>query len=177
MSKERELLKRWLIDFGKIHPSVELMKETQNLLAQPEPEGVYQKLLRIEDGIEVEILPSELWQDGYETGKRTMQPKQEPVAWLHEWVDETGETVRSIYSHFYEHSNLIPLYTSPPTRKPLTNEEIFEIGYKAGFAIDQDESADYESDAYGFLNEDGYVDNEPYFKLVRAIEKAHGIGQ
>ena len=60
-------------------------------------------------------------------------------------------------------------------REPLSDEEIFDIGYKAGFAIDQDESADYESDAYGFLNGDGYVDNEPYFKLVKAIEKAHGI--
>ncbi len=61
-------------------------------------------------------------------------------------------------------------------REPLSDEEVFDIGYKAGFAIDQDESADYESEAYGFLNGDGYVDNEPYFKLVRAIEKAHGIG-
>ena len=84
MSKERELLKRWLIDFGKIHPSVELMKETQNLLAKPEQESVYQKLSRIEDGIEVEILPSELWQDGYESGKRTkfyrLPPTREPLS-------------------------------------------------------------------------------------------------
>jgi len=62
------------------------------------------------------------------------------------------------------------------SREPLSDEEIFAIGYKAGFAIDQDESADYESKAYGFINEVGYIDNEPYFKLVRAIEKAHGIG-
>ena len=38
MSKERELLRRWLIDFGKIHPSVELLRDTQELLAQPEQE-------------------------------------------------------------------------------------------------------------------------------------------
>ena len=37
MSKERELLKRWLIDFGKIHPDVGLIKDTKELLAQPEP--------------------------------------------------------------------------------------------------------------------------------------------
>ena len=61
-------------------------------------------------------------------------------------------------------------------REPLSNEEIFLIGYKAGFSVDHDESADYKGDVYGFLNEDGHVDNEPYFKLVRAIEKAHGIG-
>jgi hypothetical protein len=38
MSRERELLKRWLIDFGKIHPDVGVIKETKELLAQPEPE-------------------------------------------------------------------------------------------------------------------------------------------
>jgi hypothetical protein len=38
MSKERELLKRWLIDFGKIHPDVGLIKDTKELLAQPEQE-------------------------------------------------------------------------------------------------------------------------------------------
>ena len=64
------------------------------------------------------------------------------------------------------------IYTAPPTRESLSDEEVFDIGYKAGFAIDQD----YEVDNYGFLNGDGYVDNEPYFKLVREIEKAHGIG-
>ena len=36
MSRERELLKRWLIDFGKIHPDVGVIKETKELLAQPE---------------------------------------------------------------------------------------------------------------------------------------------
>ena len=40
MSKERELLKRWLIDFGKIHPDVGLIKETKELLAQPEQEPI-----------------------------------------------------------------------------------------------------------------------------------------
>lgn len=79
-----------------------------------------------------------------------------------------ANAMMAMHDHIYQ--------TAPPKRKPLSDDEIFEIGYKAGFAIDQDESADYESDAYGFLNEDGYVDNEPYFKLVRAIEIAHGIG-
>jgi hypothetical protein len=99
------------------------------------------------------------------------ETEQEPVAWM----NDSGGCFLSDGNKYSE--NWTALYTSPPRRKPLSDEEIFEIGYKAGFAIDQDESADYESDAYGFLNEDGYVDNEPYFKLVRAIEKAHGIGQ
>lgn len=76
-----------------------------------------------------------------------------------------ANAMMAMHDHIYQ--------TSPPTRKPLSDEEIFEIGYKAGFAIDSIER-DLSLD-YGFLDEDGDVDNEPYFKLVRAIEKAHGI--
>lgn len=111
MSKERELLKRAkllmecsdLIEGTLIESkSPALIKDIEEILAQPEQESVYQKLLKIEDGIEIEILPSELWQDGYETGKRTMQPKQEPVAWiieteihgkLSEWVCTDKKTL------------------------------------------------------------------------------------
>jgi len=100
------------------------------------------------------------------------------------WEDKRNETnswvtvVSPAKPEKCEHvRNLIPLYTAPPKREPLSDEEVFDIGfYKAGFDIDHDEGADYGSDAYGFLNGDGYVDNEPYFKFVRAIEKAHGIG-
>jgi hypothetical protein len=95
------------------------------------------------------------------------QTEQEPVAWMQDdielYVQEEKDIVRGY---------IIPLYTAPPKRESLSEDEIFDIGYKAGFAIDQDD----EVDNYGFLNGDGYVDNEPYFKLVRAIEKAHGIG-
>ena len=97
MSKERGLLERW-VDDRILEPEEldSLMKETKELLAQPE-EGVYQRLLRIEDGIEVEILPSELWQDGYETGKRTMQPEQEPVA-----IDENTSDGYHTFKELYE---------------------------------------------------------------------------
>ena len=116
MSKERELLERW-VDDRILEPEEldSLMKETKELLAQPE---------------------------------------QEPVAWLHEWVDETGETVRSIYSHFYEHINLIPLYTSHTTRKPLSDEE---IGAHTPFYY-------YDTEQKAFTHG------------VRLAEQQHGIG-
>ena len=101
----------------------------------------------------------------------TDKVKQEPVAWMQDSIELYVREEKDIVRGY-----VIPLYTAPPKREPLSDEEVFDIGYKSGFAVDQDESADYESDAYGFLNEDGYVDNELYFKLVRAIEKAHGIG-
>ena len=122
------------------------------------------------------------------------QPEQEPVAWMSlsdiEWMNIVNDSkileLTDGRHNSEEAVNLAVKMTeekckknnsdSIPKREPLSEEEVFDIGYKSGFAVDQDESADYESDAYGFLNEDGYVDNELYFKLVRAIEKAHGIG-
>ena len=88
MIAERVLLKEIMIYFAKGDITIrkfensgdiaETFHSVQELLAQPE-ECVYQKLLRIEDGIEVEILPSELWIDGYETGRKD-PPKREPLS-------------------------------------------------------------------------------------------------
>ena len=78
------------------------------------------------------------------------QTKQEPVAWMYEGIDETGETVRSIYHHFYEDANLIPLYTSPPKRESLGLEIMDVCG-----------SEDYR---------EGFKDGALY------AEKCHGIG-
>ena len=91
---------------------------------------------------------------------------------LKRWLAGDANQIPTHISLLIETQNLL----AQPEQEPLSDEEIFAIGYKAGFAIDHDESADYESEAYGFISEDGDVDNEPYFKLVRAIEKAHGIG-
>ena len=95
MSKERELLERWVSQFGNLRHDFNLLTKTKELLAQPE---------HIPD-----------------VGNMV-----EPVAWLHEGLDETGEPVRSIYHHFYEHANLIPLYTAPTKREPLSDEEIYD---------------------------------------------------
>jgi hypothetical protein len=57
----------------------------------------------------------------------------------------------------------------------LSDDEIFSIGYIAGFTLDHVENDNGDS-TYGFLNEYGYINNESYLKFVRAIEKAHGIG-
>ena len=59
-------------------------------------------------------------------------------------------------------------------REPLSDDEIFNLGYNAGFTLDH--VKDDDGSVYGFLNEYGYIDNSPYFKFVKAIEKAHGIG-
>ena len=124
MSKERELIKDMKIllectDMGGLQRNADvLIGRAIELLAQPEQEGVYQKLLRIEDGIEVEILPSELWQDGYETGKRTMQPEQEPDLWV---VTNPWGVNEYLWSeprkHIYKTYKVTKFYRSPPVNK------------------------------------------------------------
>ena len=81
------------------------------------------------------------------------EPEQEPVAWMHPdgriWTFGRG---------FDKSTFTIPLYTSPPASKPLTDEEI--------------------NDIY-----DEVARREPYNMAVtrrniaRAIEQAHGIGE
>ena len=143
MSRERELIKDMKIllectDMGGLQRNADvLIGRAIELLAQPEQEGVYQKLLRIEDGIEVEILPSELWQDGYETGKRSVllskQPEQEPVAWMYDHQIEVGYdkytevNIIETCARNLESNNCInirPLYLAPPKQEPLSDEAV-----------------------------------------------------
>jgi hypothetical protein len=72
------------------------------------------------------------------------QPKQEPVAWIN-WNAATGERTIS----FVQESELAsePLYTSPPPRQPLTEDEIQRLWEQAG----------------------------GWYAMVRAIERHHGI--
>ena len=156
MNKERELL-RAALDF--LYP---------RRWVEPEQQQVLDVLTR---AIEELLAQPEHIPD---VGNRV---EQEPVAWIdpenYKQVIAKPQGALRFITRTPSDGD-IPLYTSPPQREPLSDEEIFEIGYKAGFAIDGIEG-DLALD-YGFLDEDGDVDNEPYFKLVRAIEKAHGIG-
>ena len=171
MSKARELLKRFMHELTKeelCSVPDELQAEIEELLDQPE-EGVYQKLLRIEDGVEVEILPSELWQDGYEAGKRSAliskQPEQEPFDWetkKKSYLDEIDRLGVEANKDQEEIDRLTDLLFSkkPATYigetqwmqvpDPLSDEAICQILLKKEWK--------------------GFVD------LVRMIEKAHGIG-
>ena len=131
MTRERDLLEKVISgdNKGDFFVSYDLYKEIYEFLAQPEEEGVYQNLLRIEDGIEAEILPSELWFDGYEAGKRSAslskKPEQEPVAW--KVIDGTnGEYMFSRVKPMersYKYDVVIPLYTSAQKREPFEPEE------------------------------------------------------
>ena len=81
------------------------------------------------------------------------QPEPEPVAWMWKkhtaggWLDAVDLDKPSATAH---QINIYPLYTAPPKREPLSDDEIESI---------------WGQDSLGSTVE-----------FVRAIEKAHGIG-
>ena len=97
--------------------------------------------------------PERVWVEGYgenASGYINSQPKQEPVAWR-AWfdVDNSAKWLFTLWPE-EEHPSFDwqPLYTTPPQRKPLTDEQIQECWYRT------------QGDAELF---------------ARAIEAAHGI--
>ena len=76
------------------------------------------------------------------------QPEQEPVAWC-QLVDGKVQDLLTSFEMkdwLYDKS-WIPLYTAPPKREPLSDEEVYSIGNKYAFHA-----------------------------AVREIERIHGIG-
>jgi len=124
------------------------------LMAMPHKQLIDELLdSRIAAAQEIERLRAELFEA---LCKRHVEA--EPVAWIFTW-DEIAKDrhVRRIID-CEERPNipgydLIPLYTSPPQRKPLTEEQIKPI-------------FDQWKILYG-----GYT-----IDFIRAIERAHGIG-
>ena len=95
MSKERELLKRWFSEFGKIHADIKLLRDTQALLTQPE---------------------------------------QQPEAWIIVNKETGYRTQVSDLTPFLYHREIfevIPLYTAPQKREPLSNIDIKEASRNA----------------------------------------------
>jgi hypothetical protein len=78
--------------------------------------------------------------------------EQEPVAWLYEYTNPRREKAVGFYPSQVNGVICTPLYTTPPERKPLTDEEIVKI----------------------CMNCWRVTPSDIYF--ARAIEKAHGIG-
>ena len=199
MSKERKLLKRAvriIESLGPGHEAYNLIDKIEELLAQPKhipdvgnmgtQEPVYWENEKKALLNEIDHLTNRLAQPELSTDSLQLN-EQAPVAWLYARnYGEDGLFVECVTTDYWEiddHqqelgicSNIRPLYTAPPKRERLSEDEIFNIGYKAGFAIDHVESDDGESTDYGFIDGDGYIDNDLVFKFVRGIEKAHGIG-
>lgn len=85
------------------------------------------------------------------------QPELEPVAWMVYTLDGKSAFVTDNPTDFGPEHKALPLYTSPPQRKPLTDAEIIMLSKSAG--------------VYSKVNDDCDL------LFARAIEKAHGIGE
>jgi len=103
---------------------------------------------------EPEVFSKQNYLNGYCVGQSDLlaeQAKQEPVAWMRQ--DGQRVTTASDRHNYpdYETRYSIPLYTTPPQRKPLSEEEIGAILEGVN--------------AYGTR----------LYTFARAIEAAHGI--
>ena len=79
------------------------------------------------------------------------EPVQEPVAWIYEFYADMGHKGLAFEEQPSAYNT--PLYTAPPPRKPLTEEEIQQCFKEAGITIV----------------------GKAWTKAIRAIERAHGI--
>ena len=155
MSIERDLLGRW--HNGDLLPEeyMQLMKETKELLAQPEQEPSV-KLPESEDEAVLMNLLSDNWLRNHTPHRLNQpeQPEQEPVAWCQMAEGKVQDLLASfeMKDWLYDKS-WIPLYTAPPKREHLSDEEIADLWWN---------------------NYVGTADSVRNF--ARGIEKAHGIG-
>ena len=131
MSVERDLLGRW--HNGDLLPEeyMKLMKETKELLAQPE------HIVDVTDRVE-----------------------QEPVGYLYKQMECTGEwatifKVDKPYITWHDIKDIVPVYTSPQKREPLSDKEIH---------------------AYLSLMEPPFLWDEGFCSGIEWAEQQHGIG-
>ena len=119
-------------------------KALKEALAQPD-----------QDQDEVDIR-SRLYQRIHELETQLAQPEQEPVAWMLEGLGPDCGPYFEIYRDdemgWRNKKEWTPLYTTPPQRKPLTDEQIKHLAI----------------DVYS-------PHQEPLIVFARAIEAAHGI--
>ena len=160
MSKERELLESaieylydlqgaWLWKENEVAGNGEEYNDLDNLVIK-----IREHLSQPEQNKPEVIMPNGVCvsnvYDAYEEGRKSVMSEQEPVAW--KVIDETNK--KFMFSRVkptersYKYDVVIPLYTAPPKREPLSSIKILELTSKHEYAIN----------------------------LIRAVEKAHGIG-
>ena len=98
--------------------------------------------------------------EGHSAGKAFAQPEQKPVATLDDLEQEIYENTRQFVSRDVMEWMLKRYYTTPPQRKPLTDEQIAEMWLEI-----------LGSTPPSGIHEDGL---QPW-RFARAIEAAHGI--
>jgi hypothetical protein len=67
------------------------------------------------------------WLDWAMKNVKKAQPEQEPVAWMSDEIEDCDGDAVHDFSSYQDNHCKNPLYTTPPQRKPLTDEEIGAI--------------------------------------------------
>ncbi len=134
----------WVAQF---RPGFAWLEPLVERTAQPQQEPVAQYIGECSEGSLVQ-----LYDDVKKGAKLYTSPpaQQEPVAWM----DRYGELYKSVEQVLPTDT---PLYTAPPQRKPLTDEQLQEIGKELGLKCR--------------LGGNPNID----FDYARAIEAAHNI--
>ena len=117
MSKERELLKK-ILNTGWLNH--ELSCEVEAILAQPEQDNIQYLLDQVARLTAENAMLKEKWS----TPKP--EPTQQPEAWIIVNRD-TGYRIQvSLFPDLYNKDmfEVIPLYTSPPKREPLSEDKL-----------------------------------------------------
>jgi hypothetical protein len=152
MSKERKLLGRW--HNGDLLPEeyMALMKETRELLAQPEQDNIQYLLDQVARLTAENAMLKEKWS--------TPKPEQEPMAWVWgvfnphtgDWCD--GCVAKDKPLENQNRRNIRALYTAPPRREPLSEDKLDVL-------------------AEANITDEGIAG---YYLGFRDAEKHHGIG-
>lgn len=111
-----------------------------------------------------------LKKENAELKARLAEDDVEPVAWWSKQgtMDFLTFERPNTGTHAFTPDWGVPLYIHPARK--LSDDEIFNIGFSAGFKVDWSEPYGVEEPKYGFLDECLQVDNDSFFKFARSIE-------
>ena len=152
MTKERELLEKVISgdNKGDFFISYDLYKEIYEFIVHPE-QSEQKPVTDKSTEAAMAVMPNGVCvsnvYDAYEEGRKSVMVEQEPVAWMQDSIELYVLEEKSAIRGY-----VIPLYTAPPKREPLSDEEIHKLSLE---------------------NFKGLLSDRINF--ARAIEKAHGI--
>ena len=135
-----------------------MTKDEALKLALSALDEVRQETFRLMRNGETLYAEKKVWEAIYTIKKVLAQPEQEPVAWI-----STGPA-RMIHWTADKPAygdDWVPLYTTPPQRKPLTDEEIWKFWW-ARPEVPEGEDDSMEAE---------------FVAAVRAVLAAHGINE
>ena len=154
--KERELLQR-ILDTDPKFLGGRFISEIEELLAQPEQDAITDKptatfMAVMPNGVCVSNV-----YDAYEEGRKSVMSEQQAEAWIIVNKETGYRTQVSDLTPFLYHREIfevIPLYTAPPKREPLSEDKLDAL-------------------AEANITDEGIAG---YYLGFRDAEKAHGIG-